>query len=171
MKNEKLLNCIGDIDPAYVESAEETNNPHTIKIKKRFIIIAAAIAVVLLTGAGFSDYIGGWLSDNIQWGVENDTLFTSQIKDGVTMKTYTDSITNEFVFEFTGADNAAYIEKDNEIMIYAQKADNAVFTLRIHENILHGYDVQEELINSETGEIFASNPFDFIIVDDLSDIE
>jgi len=172
MNNEKLLNHIGDIDPTYIENAEKNNGIYIINRRKWLTIVAAAVLTLMLMGAGYSEYISGWLSSNTWWGVKDNVLFTVKEIDGVLMKTYVDQKTNEFVFEFTGADDAVYSVYDTEIVIYAQKAVGSVYTLRIHVDIMHGYNVQEKWDKAtETEEIFSSKGFYFIPVNDLSNPE
>ena len=188
--NEKLLNYIGDIDPTYIESAENATTIRIFDKRKWLVLAAAAILLLALIGASSSDFISVWLSDTTWSGFEDSTngylrAFTVTEIDGVSLKCYTDYDAREFVFEFTGASEAIYDDLGDSIVIYALKAENAFFTLRIHEDIMHGYNVQEriyEITQKNNREIEAhgrpdvayqwqSKGWSFIPIDSFADIE
>jgi len=156
MKNEKLLTCIGDINPDFIENAEQCVHKKTrvVRMRKVFVIAATAVVILTFTGATIAEYYGGWLSNSIWWGVEKDYQYTVEEKDGVTMKTHSNK-NGDFIFEFSGADSATYTDIDGTITIYTSKSENAEFTLKIPTEIMRG---------KISGNSTRSKPFTFVVV-------
>jgi len=176
MNEKRLLNCIGDIDPAYVINAENKVSSRIIPMRtcKRYIIPAAAIIALMLTGTVFASYLGGWLNDFTKWWVADGTTYVEQTKSEVVMRHNQIPGTFDTAFEFTGADSAIYaVDADNDnIIIYAQRgAADSMFTMVIPEYDMHGFYVRERLMQTEPGNIIRSRTFDLIVVDDLSGIK
>ena len=170
MKSEKIFACIGDIEPAFVENAERSacKKKYDFRIRKRFIIAAAITSLLVLLGAGFSDYIGGWLNENTKWGVESGYQYTVTEIDGVIIKTHCEN--NNFIFEFTGAAHATYTDDGENIVIHAQKSENAEFTLVIYASEMYSEEELTKLLSEEfdVNNVVLSKPFEFVVVEDLS---
>ena len=142
------------------------------------IAAAAAMLAFVILGVAFYSHIGGWLNENTRWWHDSDTniQYILQEIDDVTMQVHAEPETNDFTFDFVGADYAVYIDDGENITIYARRSVDAKFTLTIPASTMYTPEAFAELelmLNDMLFEerIISSKGFDLVIVDDLSDIE
>lgn len=154
------------------------NNVKTPMRRPYRIAATAAMLAFVIVGVAFSSHIGGWLNENIRWWYDADTnnQYTLQEIDDVTMQTNANPETNDFTFEFVGADDAVYIDNGEHITIYAQRSVNAKFTLIIPATIMYTPEAFTEIESMSEGtlpedQIVSSKGFSLVVVDDLSDLE
>jgi hypothetical protein len=147
-----------------VLASQEHEQRPRLRIRKRFIIAAAACMAFILMGAGIYTYVETFwrLSDEtVAWYCEEaKTQYLEHTKGDVVMLTHMDWRNEKYIFEFTGAGSVTYIDDGKVITFFAQRAEGETFTLTIPYSIMYENAVPGE-------DSITSKGFTFEIVDEF----